>query len=131
MKNLFALILPGHVLVAVLAAILIVLALRLADETAQKPRNHLIVLGGAMLAFGIVYRMADAAANLHQVQWSSVVGGLGVLAFLAADQRVASRYGRILRRLAGCPSTYTGPGRRRSPRVGTVPDEDFHRDGSA
>lgn len=130
MKNLLASILPGHALVAVLAAMLVVLALRLADETAQKPRNHLIIMGGAMLAFGIVYRMVDVAGHIAQPRWSAVVGGLGVLAFLAADQRVASRYGRFWRRLAGVPSSYTGPERRRGPRLGTDPDEDFPRDGS-
>lgn len=121
---------PGHVLVAVLVAILLVLAVRLADETAQKPRNHLIILGGALLAFGLVYRMADVVANIAQPRWSAVVGGLGVLAFLAADQRIASRYGALWRRLAGTPSAYTGPERRRRPRMGTDPDEDFPRDGS-
>lgn len=121
---------PGHFLVAVLVAILLVLAVRLADEAAQKPRNHLIILGGALLAFGLVYRMADVVANIAQPRWSAVVGGLGVLAFLAADQRIASRYGALWRRLAGTPSTYTGPERRRRPRMGTDPDEDFPRDGS-
>ncbi len=130
MKNLFAAMLPGHLLIVVLAAMLVVLALRLADETAQKPRNHLIILGGAMLAFGVVYRLIDVATHLGQPRWSAVVGGMGVLAFLAADQRVASRYGRIWRRLSGTPSTYTGPERRRGPRLGTDPDEDFPRDGS-
>lgn len=130
MKNLLELLHPGHVLVAVLACILLVLAVRLADETAQKPRNHLIIVGGALLAFGVVCRMADVAANIEHPRWSAVVGGLGVLAFLAADQRVASRYGRIWRRLAGTPSAYTGPERRRGPRLGTDPDEDFPRDGS-
>lgn len=119
---------PGHVLVAVLVAILLVLAVRLADETAQKPRNHLIILVGALLAFGLVYRMADVVADVAQPRWSAVVGALGVLAFLAADQRVASRYGALWRRLAGAPSTYTGPKRRRGPRLGTDPDEDFPRD---
>lgn len=130
MKNLIAVIVPGHALVAVLVAMLLVLAVRLADETAQKPRNHLIIVGGALLAFGLVYRGFDVLAHPDVPRWSSVVGAMGVLAFLAADQRVASRYGRIWRRLAGYPSEYTGPERRRGPRLGTDPDEDFPRDGS-
>ncbi len=123
-------ILPGHVLLVLLGLMLAVLAVRLADETAQKPRNHLIIMGGALLAFGLVYRAVDLLENLHAPRWSSVVSALGVLAFLAADQRIASRYGRIWRKLAGSPSTYTGPERRRRPRLGTDPDEDFPRDGS-
>lgn len=130
MNNLFPTVLPGHVLVVLLAAMLVVLALRLADETAQRPRNHLIILGGAMLAFGIVYRLADVATHIDQPRWSAVIGAFGVLGFLAADQRVASRYGRFWRRLAGHPSAYTGPERRKGPRLGTDPDEDFPRDGS-
>jgi len=123
-------ILPGHVLLVLFGLMLAVLAVRLADETAQKPRNHLIIMGGALLAFGLVYRAIDLLENLHGPRWSSVVGALGVLAFLAADQRIASRYGRIWRKLAGSSSAYTGPERRRGPRLGTDPDEDFPRDGS-
>ncbi len=130
MKNLLAGIVPGHALIVVLAAMLAVLAVRLADETAQKPRNHLIILGGAMLAFGIVYRLVDVLAHVEQPRWSAVVGAMGVLSFLAADQRVAARYGRIWRRLSGHPSEYTGPERRQRPRLGTDPDEDFPRDGA-
>ena len=98
-------LLPGYVLLVLLGLMLAVLALRLADETAQKPRNHLIIVGGALLAFGLVYRGVDVLTYLDVPRWSSVVGALGVLAFLAADQRVASRYGRIWRRLAGHPAT--------------------------
>lgn len=130
MKHLFTWLLPGHLLVAVLALILAVLAVRLADETAQRPRNHLIILGGAMLAFALVYRGVDVIQNIGTPRWSAVVGAIGVLAFLAADQRVASRYGRLWRRMAGMPTEYTGPERRARPRVGTDPDEDFPRDGS-
>lgn len=120
---------PGHVLVAVLVAILLVLALRLADETAQSPRNHFIILGGALFAFGAVYRMADVIAHLDQPRWSAVAGGLGVLAFLAADQRVASRYRQLWAKISR-KGGYDGPDRRRRPRLGTDPDEDFPRDGS-
>src|SRR5690606_2054305 len=113
-----------------LVAMLLVLALRLADEHAHKPRNHLIILGGAMLAFGLVYRLVDAATHLDLQRWPSVIGALGVLAFLAADQRMPSRYGSLWHRLAGGPPPYTGPERRKGPRLGTDPDEDFPRDGS-
>lgn len=130
MNNLFASILPGHALVTVIVAILVMLALRLADEHTQKPRNHLIILGGAMFAFGAVYRMADVLTNIEQPRWSAVVGALGVLAFVAADQRVASRYRDLWARLSGRRPGYDGPERRRGPRLGTDPDEDFPRDGS-
>lgn len=129
MNNLFASMHPGHALVVVLVAILVVLALRLADETSQKPRNHLIILGGALFAFGAVYRMADVLAHIEQPRWSAVVGGLGVLAFVAADQRVASRYRQLWARLSG-RREYDGIERRKGPRLGTDPDEDFPRDGS-
>ncbi len=123
-------ILPGQALVFVLSLILLVLALRLADETDHTTRNHLIILGGALLAFGVVYRIVDVLANLEQPRWSAVVGALGLLAFLAADQRVAARYSRLWSRLAGTPSSYRGPERRQAPRPGTDPDEDHPGDGS-
>jgi uncharacterized protein YjeT (DUF2065 family) len=123
-------ILPGHGLVVVLSCILAVLALRMADETAHRPRNHLIIIGGALLAFGAVYRLADVLANIEQPRWSAVIGALGVLAFLAADQQVAARYSRAWQLLSGRGRAYTGPDRRRAPRPGTEPDEDHPRDGS-
>lgn len=130
MNKLLDSLLPGHVLLVVLALVLGVLAVRLADETALRPRNHLIILGGALFAFAVVYRMVDLIGHLHVPRWSSVVGGLGMLAFLAADQRIASRYGGFWARLAGTPNAYTGPERRKGPRLGTDPDEDFPRDGA-
>lgn len=127
MTNLFDRPMPGHVLVALLVAILLVLALRLADEHEQKPRNHLIILGGALFAFGAVYRMAEVMAHIEQPRWSSVAGAMGVFAFLAADQRVASRYRLLWSRISS--REYDGPERRKCPRLGTDPDEDFPRDG--
>lgn len=107
---------PGHVLIVIHVLLLLVLALRLADETAQRPRNHLIIMGGAMFAFALIYRMVDVLGHIDHPRWSSVMGGIGALAFLAADQRVAARYSRVWHALTGGDSTYTGPERRKSPR---------------
>lgn len=115
MSSFSAGVLPGHALVALLWLILAVIAIRLADEHSNRPRNHLIVMGGAMFAFGAVYRMADVMAHIGEIRWSEVIGGIGVLAFIAADQRTAPRL------------AYEGPERRRRPRVGTDPDEDYPR----
>lgn len=129
MSRLTALTQPGPVLGFVLLGMLALLAIRLADEHAKRPRNHLIIAGGALLAFGIVYRLADvwhlAAAGV-QPRWSSVVIAGCALVFVAADQRLAARYRRLWERRP----RYTGPERRRPPRVGTDHDEDFPRDGS-
>lgn len=109
-------VLPGQVLVILLFLMLAVLALRMADETSHRPRNHLIIFGGAMMAFGLVYRIADVWEHLDVPRWSSVVAACGALAFLGADQRVAARYSRLWRRLSGHGQVYTGPERRRAPR---------------
>ena len=127
MSNLFPQLLAGHVLIPILLLMLIVLALRMADETHRHPRNHLIIAGSALLAFGIVYRLADVWAHIEVPRWSSVAVAAGALAFLAADQQVAARYARIWHHLTGTASRYTGPERRSGPRVGTDPDEDHPR----
>lgn len=121
----------GHLLVGILGFTLVVLALRLADEHQRAPRNHLIIFAGAGLAFGLVYRIADVLENLDQPRWSTVVVAGGVAIFLLADQRVAHRAYQLIRRALGRGTpVYTGPERRRGPRLGTDPDEDFPRDGA-
>lgn len=106
---------PTIALAGLIVATLLVLALRMADETERRPRNHLVIAGGSLLAFGLAYRLVDVVDH-GGVRWSAVIGAAGMLAFLAADQRVAARYGALWRGLAGSASTYTGPDRRRRPR---------------
>lgn len=115
---------PGQVLLVLLGTMLLVLALRLADEAAKDPRNHLMIVGGSLMAFGIVYRIADVMTYLHTPRWSAVIIASGVLAFLAADQSVAARYGRAWRLMVGKQvGRYEGPERRHG-RLGTSPDKD-------
>lgn len=121
----------GHLLVGILVFTLVVLAVRLADEHQREPRNHLIIFAGAGLAFGLVYRIADVLENLYQPRWSTVVVAGSVAVFLLADQRVAHQGCRLIRRAMGRREpVYTGPERRKGPRLGTDPDEDFPRDGA-
>lgn len=111
----------GQVLVLCLVGMLAVLAMRLADENKIQPRNHLVIIGGAMMAFGIVYRITDVLAHIDTPRWSSVAGAIGILAFLLADQQVAARHCRIMRQhLARGHRIYTGP-ERRAPNTGQRP----------
>lgn len=111
----------GHVLAVILFSSMVVLALRMADETTHWPRNHLIIAAGALLAFALVHRIVDVLQHLAAIRWSAVVSAAGVLAFLAADQVGMPRRRRSDR-------AYDGPERRRRPRLGTDPDEAFERD---
>jgi hypothetical protein len=104
---------PGHFLAALIVLLLVVLALRLQDETTSTRRNHIVICGGALMAFGLVVRLIDVLTHIEHVRWSAVIGAIGVLAFLASDQRIARRYGRAWTYLAGDDSPYTGPERRR------------------
>ncbi len=91
----------GYIGAGIVAALLAVLALRLAEEKGRKPRNHMIVFGGALMAFGLVIRLVDTLANPEEVRLSSIFGSLGVLIFMAADQKLAERYSESLNKIAG------------------------------
>lgn len=77
-------------LLAIMFAMLVALAIRLDAETRETPRDHLIIASGAFLAFGLVFRGVDVLHNMESTRWASVYGAFGLLAFLAADARVAA-----------------------------------------
>lgn len=83
-------VLPSAIMLAIMLAMLGALAIRLDAETRETPRDHLIIAGGAFLAFSLVFKAVDVLHNLETTRWSSVYGSIGLLAFLAADARVAA-----------------------------------------
>lgn len=105
----------GIALVITLAACEVLLALRLADQSIQKPRDHLLILAAAVLAAVLAARMFDAAAHLSVIRWSAPAGAAGLLLFLLVDRRAQRR------------ARYAGTERRGVPRVGTDPDQDYPR----
>lgn len=103
----------GIALVLTLAACLVLLALRLADQSVRKPRDHLLILAAAVLAAVLASRMIDAWHHLSIIRWSAPAGAAGLLLFLLVDRRAQRSARRV--------------DRRAQPRVGTEPDEDFPR----
>lgn len=101
-------ILPGHLLVGAIAASLVVLVLTLDEETRRSPRRHLVVIGGALFAFGAVFRLFDVLQHIEQPRWSAAVGAVGLFCYLFAESPLADR---LLGR-----GRYTGPDRRQQPR---------------
>lgn len=83
--------LQSHIVLVILLATLAALAIRLDAETRETPRDHLIIAGGAFFAFGLVFRGVDLLHNMDVTRWSSVYGAAGLLAFVAADARVAAK----------------------------------------
>lgn len=100
-------------LLACLALIGVVLLLRLADRSGR--RDHLLVVGVATLAAGVCYRFLDVLQHLDTVRWPAGLGAFALLVFLIADWRTHRS------------PEWTGVERRRRPRVGTDPDQDFPR----
>lgn len=88
-------ILQSQMLLGAIALMMAALAIRLDAETRETPRDHLIIAGGALLAFALVFKAVDVLHSMTMTRWSSVCGAIGLLAFLAAEARVALRTRRV------------------------------------
>ena len=105
----------GYVSGGIIFLILLVLLVRVSDEQYSKNKNYLLIHGGSLAAFALVFRLCDVMEHPYQIRFSSVVGSLGMLLFLAADRTVADRFGRAWGKLTGDTPRYTGPDRRKNP----------------
>lgn len=84
-----------------LSVSLVLLLFRVADEAQAKPKNHMAIAGCAFLAFALVIRLGVLWTSRAPIDWSMVLGTLGLLALLLTEPKTLARVSSLWKLLTG------------------------------